>query len=239
MKHVFHIKVYSALEAIVAFALVLAGCTLVLFKTMSFLHIKDWNQEVLKAILLFMVVCVFWIVGYWASTRLCITVDTMGVHFQFERSILGIKRAEDLITWMEMKEWSFAEGHLSAHSWSPDVFKIKSLNGKTKTLYLASLSGNAEAFQAFLTRFTFEAQRFNLQNSYGSTIEQSKPFEKSKTAMLSVAIIGLALSALSIWYFVFHEPLPANFADLIAMILLLLSMLALSTWLWYRAMKNG
>ena len=163
MQNQFSFKIYTPIEGILFFSI---GCVLgfkSLYLLEPYLHIRSWNDEFIKILFLVGIFLILLLIQKVITTRLTVFMDTNALYFQSSTSFLGFYRYEKTISWFEMEEWSFQEGHLSGHAWSPSIFKIK-YAGRKKTFFIADGNENSANFRTFFDLFETETYKYNVKN---------------------------------------------------------------------------
>jgi hypothetical protein len=239
MQKTFKFKIYTPFEAILLFIFSLAISTGVLVFIGKYIDLKDWHEQVLKALVLMMILVLFSMMQKVSSIILTVEMDLMGINFTGYRTWLGIFKADKYISWIDIDEWLFQEGHTNGHSWSPDVFTLKHSKGKKLRLFLTDTTLNHTAFQSFLSQFNVFAEEINVKNKGIKTVKQSIPLEDTKVYVVIMSFIFLALPIAMAWSFFYEQPLGEwKWWELTLSILMVLGFFILGVFMSYSQIKK-
>lgn len=206
MKDRFSFKIYTPIEGILMFLIALVVGGLLLFSLQPYFDVKNWNQEVLKVLLLLATLLLFALVRSVTATLLIVEMDNVGIYFNTPLSFLGFSQQDKFITWVDLEEWQFQAGHLNSHTTSPNRFSIHYLGGKKRTFHVADGEKNQVAFNTFLQQFQLKTTQYNIRNTHINPIEEGNSLKQSKILAFMMVLIWIGTPLGLIWYFFFKQP---------------------------------
>ena len=200
----FIIKIYTPFEAVLLGIISLVAGTALLIC----LDLK-WDESILKILLLMIMLVLGWIGQRLATVTINLELNKEGIFLTGYRSLFGIGRQNESIYWSTIKEWTYQEGHLTAHAWSPTTFSIQQNNGKKRTLYVLNNAHNIKLFEVFLIHFQLLAHEMNLKNQGIAHIKQGDSGKIPKIVAILISLLFVGTSLFMAWFLLWN-PLPES-----------------------------